>query len=185
MKNNILAMLLISMISMISLTVLVSCSEEPVSDTVETTVPGAEETGADTDAEPELPDSDFLGESFMFLLRLSNHAYDEIYVYTEEYDGEVVNDAIYDRNRAVEEKYNIDIEATFIDQVSQNAQKTIMANDDSFEVMWDCKNAMPSLITNGYLVDFNTVPYLNLDAAYWDKNASEQLSVLNKLYFMP
>jgi ABC-type glycerol-3-phosphate transport system substrate-binding protein len=185
MKNNILAMLLISMISMISLTVLVSCSEEPVSDTVETTVPGAEETGADTDAEPELPDSDFLGESFMFLLRLSNQAYDEIYVYTEEYDGEVVNDAIYDRNRAVEEKYNIDIEATFIDQVSQNAQKTIMANDDSFEVMWDCKNAMPSLITNGYLVNFNTVPYLNLDAAYWDKNASEQLSVLNKLYFMP
>lgn len=182
-KHTLIVILLITAILLVP--AIVSCANEPAATDTLTTAAITEETTADDNPEPELPVSDFGGESFMFLLRLSNYAYDEVYVYTEEYDGEVVNDAIYDRNRAVEEKFNLNIEATFNETVSLTAQKSIMANDNSFEAMWDCKNSMPTLITNGFLVDFNSIPYVNLSADYWDKNASEQLAVLNKLYFMP
>ncbi|MHB1151351.1 MAG: hypothetical protein ACYCWE_07990 [Eubacteriales bacterium] len=182
-KYTLIAILLITVIMIVP--AISSCANEPATTETLTTSAMTEETTAENNPEPELPVSDFGGESFMFLLRLTNYAYDEVYVYTEEYDGEVVNDAIYDRNRAVEEKFNVDIEATFVETVSQTAQKAIMANDNSFEAMWDCKNATPALITNGFLADFNTIPYVNLAADYWDKNASEQLAVLNKLYFMP
>ncbi len=182
-KYALITILLI--ISLLLVPSAVSCAGEPADAEAATTAAASEETTADDNPEPDLPASDFGGESFMFLLRLTNYAYDEVYVYTEEYDGEVVNDAVYDRNRAAEEKFNMNIEAAFSETVSQTAQKSIMANDSSFEAMWDCKNAMPSLITNGFLVDYNTIPHLNLTARYWDKNASEQLAVLNKLYFMP
>lgn len=182
-KHFLIAMMLIAAIMLVP--AIESCTDNTANTDISTTAAKTEDTTTDNNPEPALPGSDFGGESFMFLLRLTNYSYDEIYVYTEEYNGEVVNDAIYDRNRAVEEKFNINIEATYNDSVSSTAQKAIMANDNSFEVMWDSKNSMPPLITNGYLVDFNTIPYVNLTAKYWDKNASEQLAVLNKLYFMP
>lgn len=182
-KSTPAVLLLITVLSLIP--AITSCADEPANIDILTTAAMTEETTAEDNPEPELPVSDFGGKSFTFLLRLTNVSYDEVYVYTEEYDGEVVNDAIYDRNRGVEEKFNIDIAASFSDAVSQTARKAIMANDNSFEAMWDCKNAMPALITNGFLLDFNTIPYVDLTAGYWDKNASEQLAVLNKLYFMP
>lgn len=182
MKNKTLILLFAALLLLVPLTE--SCARQSETEAV-STVAMLEETTVDDNPEPALPSSDFGGESFMFLLRLSNYAYDEIYVYTEEYDGEIVNDTIFDRNRAVEEKFNIDIEATFNETVSAAAQKSIMADDNSFESMWDCKNSMTTLITQGYLADFNKLPYVTLDAKYWDKNASEQLSIQNKLYFMP
>jgi len=129
-RYSLIAILLITAILLVP--AIVSCANEPTTMDTLTTAAVTEETTAEDNPEPELPASDFGGESFMFLLCLSHYAYDEVYVYTEEYDGEVVNDAIYDRNRAVEEKFNIDIEATFNETVSQTAQKSIMANDNSF-----------------------------------------------------
>lgn len=160
-------------------------SRESTSDVTSAASETAEETTVNENPEPALPDYNGEGEDFEFLLRLTDYAYDEIYVYTEGYDGEVVNDAIFDRNRAVEEKLNIKIAATYDAGVAGVAQKAIMANDEAFEALWECKNSMTTLATSGYLVNFNTLPYVQLDASYWDANAVEQLSVLNKLFFMP
>ena len=60
--------------------------------------------------EPELPDKDYGGEEFTFLIRgEGSGSYRERWVYAEEENGEVVNDAVFRRNQATEEKFNIKI----------------------------------------------------------------------------
>ena len=77
--------------------------------TLEDTAEVTEET-TESD-EPELPEVDLNGKEYQFLVRFGSFDYNELWVYVEDMNGEVVNDAVFERNRAVEEKFNGDITA--------------------------------------------------------------------------
>lgn len=92
----------------------------------------SDDTETTADPEPYLPDTDLEGGDFTFLIRaMSAAAYGEKYVWREEYDGEVVNDAIIDRNRAVEEKFNCAL--TVIQQEEAANEAATQSALDSFE----------------------------------------------------
>lgn len=75
-KHFLLAMLLIA--AMMLVPGIESCVDDPANTDISvTTVANIEDTTTDNNPEPALPESDFGGESFMFLLRLTNYAYDE------------------------------------------------------------------------------------------------------------
>ncbi|HHX54249.1 MAG TPA: hypothetical protein GX704_04995 [Clostridiales bacterium] len=149
----------------------------------ETSPETAEET-TESD-EPELPDVDLGGKEYQFLARFGAFDYNEFWVYVEEMNGEVVNDAVFERNRAVEEKFNVKITALFKEDPDNYATKTVMAGDDSYFAVWDAKNSLSSGIQKHVYLDISHLPYADYSAPYWDKNAVEQLSVANKLYMMP
>ncbi|MBO5218257.1 MAG: hypothetical protein J6C52_02425, partial [Clostridia bacterium] len=107
MKRSISVLLLIAMFAGMT-----ACGESggnEVTDTTagDTTTAEPVETGI---PEPELPALDYGGATFTFLIRgRKATSYYERYVYTDEMNGEIVNDAVFDRNRAVEEKFNLKI----------------------------------------------------------------------------
>lgn len=145
-----------------------------------------EETAKETIPEPDLPNMKFDGDEFTFLIRSRDAgSYQEVEVYTEQMDGEVVNDAVYSRNMMVEERFNIKINVMEQTDEYATASKLILAGDDSFDVMYNTRASLGQLAYNGYLVDLKTVDYLNLQAEYWDANAYEQLQIAGKLYAMP
>ena len=94
---------------MLLCTLLISCAGQ--SGEPETTTSGTEtsgETSTDTTApsipEPDIPELDYGGAEFTYLIRgESALSYIEEYVFAEEENGEPVNDAIYRRNRQIEE----------------------------------------------------------------------------------
>jgi hypothetical protein len=135
--------------------------------------------------EPELPEVDLNGKEYQFLVRFGSFDYNELWVYVEDMNGEVVNDAVFERNRAVEEKFNIKITALYKEDPDTYATKTVFAGDDSYFAVWDAKNSLANGIQKHVYLDISNLPYADFSAPYWDKNAVEQLSVVNKLYMMP
>ena len=114
--------------SLLLLSVLIACGEDgsskPVGDTA-APVPGAdavEEVTTEDEGEPDLPEKDFGGDTFNWLVCGETNAYVEKHIIVEEMDGEVVNDAVYERNRAAEEKFNCKITATFQEQATTHAE---------------------------------------------------------------
>lgn len=72
-------------------------------DLSETTAPG-----------PDLPDHDWGGENINFLVRgesaePTNFSHE---IYASEENGDVINDAVYRRNRAVQDRFNVVITET-------------------------------------------------------------------------
>ena len=99
--------------------------------------PAAEETEqSDIDL---LPDADYEGFSFNILSTDPNCLWGwRVSLYAEEETGEPLNDAVFRRNVAVEDRYNITI-TDDADQdsgpTSEIAKRTALAGDDVYSIM--------------------------------------------------
>lgn len=135
----------------------------------------------------ELPDKDFGGYAFTIYLR-SDEGYHEDFV-AEEATGEIINDAVYNRNRAVEDRFNIKIGFKFDDSgnttYKTTAVQSILAGEDVNDVLALHGAFAFNYAKEGYLLDWNTaLPYVNLEKPWWDKDFSENLNIGGKLFAM-
>ncbi|MCL1858737.1 MAG: hypothetical protein FWF92_05835 [Oscillospiraceae bacterium] len=113
--------------------------------------------------------------------------YSEIFAETE--NGDPINDALYKRNRAVEELYNIEIALTpgvsYSDRSTHanTVLKSIMAGDDNFDAGLILGYQMPKILTTpNALIDLKTIQSLDLTNNWWDQKSVKELSVANRLY---
>ncbi|MCL2771750.1 MAG: extracellular solute-binding protein [Oscillospiraceae bacterium] len=151
----------------------------------------AETTTAAVDATSvlaSLPDADYGGYEFKFWTSNRPNSTLEIRQAPEtEQNGEPINDALYTRDRLIEDKYNIKITYTIIDDVTQmtnKAKKSVMAGDNSFDiVIGDFQNVTCALAQTGAIYDFNTVPNVDLSKPWWSKYATRDLTIDGKFYF--
>lgn len=81
---------------------------------------------------PVLPERDFGGYEFTFLN--IDKAYTYRSVVSEEQTGEPMNDAIYLRNRKVEDRYNIRIKEIDSGNPQQDFTKSVAAGDNNFDI---------------------------------------------------
>ena len=136
---------------------------------------------------PDLPDDlNFNGDTFTFLVTGPAYGfgyYETIDIYTEEQNGETLNDAVYIRNRNVEEKLNINIAQYKSDRVSNDVKKTVSAGDNSYDAIFGDMYESSGMAQNKLVMNLKEMPYIDLDKPWWDKNAEQDLSVKNKLYF--
>ena len=136
---------------------------------------------------PNVPDDrDFDGYEFTILansVAYNSHWYSRD-IYVEEENGETINDAVYSRNRAVEEKYNITITGIFSADQYNHANRSIMAGDDAYDMYTIPLQGMTArLAQEGKLLDLKDVPYIDLEKPWWDQKANGQLSINRKLMF--
>ncbi len=152
-------------------------------DTAAVTETTAEETTAPYT--PDLPDRDFEGVTFTFLTKGDGYTdWKECSVYAEAENGDVVNDAIYRRNRAVEEEFNVAIAETRSDTLGNEAIKSIAAGDSAYDVLMPTGLDSGTLAAGGYLIDFASVPYIDLTRAWWDQRSIADCSVANRLFYV-
>lgn len=136
---------------------------------------------------PNVPDDrDFGGYEFTFLG--NGTAYNSYWyskdIYVEEENGDTINDAVYARNRAIEEKYNITIKGVFTGTQYNDAKKSISSGDNTYDAFTvPLQGATASLAQEGMLMDLKQVPYIDLEKPWWDQRANEQLSINHKLMF--
>ncbi len=139
-------------------------------------------TEVETDAvKPDLPAVTYDGESLKILYSAPGVTYGENYLAAAEIDGEVINDAIYNRNTDIEDKYGITLELTASENTPADSKKTIMAGEN-LDLVWMCMDACTSLALQNYLINLADVPYFDFTKPYWDQNAAEQLSVRGITY---
>ncbi len=100
----------------------------------------------------------------------------------EDFDGEVVNDAIVNRNRTVEEKYNITINQLFNDDPLGLLRRSISAGEDICDVAYIPLHSVFGFAQEKYLYDYNGINSLRLEQPWWDGRISKTLEIKNKLY---
>lgn len=101
----------------------------------------------------------------------------------EEANGDVLNDAIYDRNVMLFSKYNFSIENLFADNVLNEVVKVTAAGDDEYDVAFPYYDRASEQVNTGIFIDLNTMPNLNLKKNYWDQNFRTATSLAGKNYF--
>lgn len=169
--------------------ILVSCGNDNVN-TPEISEITTQQNNVGTGSEltiDSLPDEDFGGADFNFLVcNGSQHSgyYIVNDIYAETLNADPFNDAVYERNRAVEEKYNIHITQTYSDKVSDEVIKTVNAGDSPYDAVFDHHYALYQLASQGYFVDFNRVNHLDMTAEWWDQNSIDNFNFAGRNYFI-
>lgn len=145
--------------------------------------PDAETTAAETKRTSGLPDRNWEGRTITFLARGPEYnAWESIDVYTEKENGETLNDALYQRNLNVEERYNAKIAESKQGELNAVLSKAVQAGDSTYDAAvlrgvdgCNLSNAMQ-------LVDLHSIPSLDLSNEWWDQNAARDFSIGSKLF---
>lgn len=143
-------------------------------------------TGRDADRDTLPADLNFDGRKFSIFVA----DYQQFFVGPEEETGDIVDDAVLDRNRAVEERLNIDLEY-FVDEnckwdtIYQILNKYIMAGDTTFDVYTGQQFGITSLLINGGFVNAYDLKYLDFDQPWWNNRYMDELAIGNNTrYFL-
>ncbi|MCL2771868.1 MAG: extracellular solute-binding protein [Oscillospiraceae bacterium] len=198
--NTILLFLLLACIIIFSAWISSGCAKsnsdaKNADNTENTTTANSGETNIDSTVsdqtttvariDPGLPQEDYNGYEFRILSRgpsYNVHWYAKD-IYAEQENGDPINDAVYLRNKTIEDKYNIKIvNLPENGDLTPRASKSIKAGDDAFDLMCHGLSQITTLMTGGYLYDLKTFPYLDLTKPWWDQKAAEQLTMDGRLF---
>lgn len=105
-------------------------------------------------------------------------------LYAEEENAEPLNDAVFQRNRSVEDRLGIKIDVVFYDETTPEIEKCVQSDDCPYDAVWDRGTNLYGPASSGYFRDFNTIPYVDLTAPWWDQNIIDDYSFFGKNYIM-
>ena len=194
--------LILAMLMLASATTLTACSDAGTDNTdtsdptAQTASPSAEEeTEAETDAADaraavpdDLPEKDFDGRTF-YVLGTDESNYGA-YIAVEELNGEVVNDAVYSRNLAIEERFNAKVgrnsagtAADAYTTASTMIKTAAQAGDtDSFHLVSYHVVEAGGVAVQGYFMNWYDIPYINFEKPWWSDSTVNDLSMNNHCF---
>ncbi len=173
-----------------------ACSNNDVETSTDTPVSGSttellnEPEGETTRAEisDNLPAKNFDGRTFTLLTR---DGYGDKFQ-PEELTGEAVNDAIFERNSKITERFNINL--TYVSKAcewgTQSTQwnnelyNSVMANDGAYDLVAGYASTIPEVVTKNILLNWKDIPYIDLSQSWWSERASEALTINDRLYLL-
>ncbi|MBP3294410.1 MAG: hypothetical protein J6N32_11710 [Clostridia bacterium] len=125
-----------------------------------------------------LPDQTFGGRSYII-------AVEELKSYeivSEELNGEATNDAVYDRNLRIEDRFDVKIEAAITTNPYDNVKNVVTSGTYAYDIVgfWNFKAFVP--ITAGVLYNWKEMPYVDLDQPWHNKLANDPATINGKLY---
>ena len=163
-----------------------SCSQSsPESGSPSDVVTGSESTDAAQDLDDIYADSlaaqDFGGAPFRIAARNEHWLY-VIYDAQEE-NGELINDAVYRRNRKIEERFNVKITQDVLDDVAGTLQKNVNAGVDAYELYLPVDREALTYGANGAVYKISDIPNIDLSKPYWSQTLNKSLTMGGELYF--
>ena len=138
--------------------------------------------------QPELPDDLDFGGYKMRILYRSIEENEVLFVrdiYAENEEGEAINDAVYSRNKYLEDKYNFEIVNVPSNSTSATAapiRKIISSGSDEYDAIVMRQDQVGTLMTTNCLVDFNEMTAIDLEKPWWDASITDQLSINGKKF---
>ena len=163
---------------------LASCQGQTDNGTQTTSVSDSETTTApETEPEYIYPDEDYEGYEFTFLNQALCSWANRLCV-PEETTGDLINDAMFERNSRISERFNITITEQNVtkDEIASLARRTVMAGDDTYDCVLCPIDNVSSLMPDGILIDLLTVESLNLDEPWWDNDVIASATIEDQCY---
>lgn len=117
-----------------------------------------------------LPNKDFDGYNFTVFMPLRfNNEYCAVYVQADELESELLNDAAYERNQILKQKYNVNIKALEGGEpggdISIQLRTYIQSNGNDIDLVTPHASVgVASLMTDSLLHDLKDLPYVDYNA---------------------
>lgn len=164
----------------------ISCSEAPSAkqppDTTAAATTSEEENLSDLEKRKlipdELPDKKFEGRIF----RVACEEAKSYEILSEELNGEVTNDVIYDRNALIEERFDTAIENIVVVNAHDHVVKTVTAMEDAFELVGYKAYLSYKSITAGCVRNWYDIPYTDFDKPWYNKITNDASTFNGKLF---
>lgn len=111
--------------------------------------------------------------------------------FMKEQTGDIVDDAVYASNRAVEERLSVSLRVTTMPGTA-NADRnsfmsaitnSVLAGDDTYDLCGVLTANITTLIQSGVFTDLMTVKHLDFDKPWWTPALTELATVGGRLYF--
>lgn len=189
MKNYISILLVFA--SLLTSCAVISCGGR-TSENANTTSSGLEDqSSVETTVEPnrldELGDRDFGGKKFT-ILDANDHPDWHVNIHGDSLNGDIVNDALYERDLATEDRFIIDISYVLIANAKDgtNALKnSVLAGDNEYTMCISriLDGALGTIVADGVLANLCDNEYLSLDECWWSYLFKERLELDGKMYF--
>lgn len=149
----------------------------------------SEVTETDKFEKDDLPELSFDGKSVhIFLADYEITGATDDFIQEEE-DGDIVHDAVYKRNRAVEERLDTKLEwnTTYFeygtrDQMYNLVRGSVMADDGTLDIIAAPSYFMSTFIMEGILRDLSELPYIDFDKPWWYDGYNNVAKVNGKRY---
>ncbi len=167
------------LLAVLMLASLAACGETETSTQTEETG-NTDITAVETEAQPTdsidarkyvedgLPDKDFGGAQFTIQTTDSNN----YYLTQEEMTGDVVEDAIYNRNLKVAERFNAELnfimDGAYTD-AAVNMKNSVLASEDLYDLVCNGNIEMGLYVADNIFLDFNLVPHVDFTKPWWSK----------------
>ncbi len=148
----------------------------------------------ETDAELEpvvevwaaLPDTTLDGYAFRCLESPSDSATGIKVAHgaVEELTGEAINDAIYNRNKAVEETFDVVI-STVQDSggnITTTVRNAVSAGDDSYDLVMTTPDQLLTQTLANALLNLSSIEHINLSNSWYNQEQVQNFQVDGKLY---
>ena len=178
-----------TLICLLAALLLTSCGGAPADETTAQTDTAAADT-APVKTETSVEDlflvaaEDNGGKTFSLLTtETQQYEYDAV-----ELTGDVVNDAVYERNLAVEELLGIDFEFIYKpgdwvnkDSYCQLITNSIMAADGAYDIVSGMISCVQPIATSQIFMNVYDLPDINMDNPWWVSELQEGLTINGKL----
>lgn len=169
-----------------------TASAQPAGETQ--AVPGSEAvTEAETEEVVNLVSKDLGGRDFQILTKMEG---DPTRRWTaedfaiEEADGDVIHDAIFNRNAILEEMFNCNIVNTFQDMggifsysMYKSISKLVQAGDTTYDFMMPTIQDCAKLACDGMLWDLTFYDSIHLDEPWWNQVFGDATRIGDKVFY--
>ena len=154
---------------------------------------------APTDGEPEqaapehtifdvLPERNFDGMTFTVYVPPNPDSPVDKGTFAEELTGDIFNDAIFHRNRRVEEQYNVRIAAVYganWDSAVGDLRTDVRAGELRADVYFTHVFAgVAAKVSEGLLRTWDAVPHLDFEQPWWNSTIIENLNIANRMFYI-
>lgn len=134
----------------------------------------------------DLPEKDYSGKAFRLMLRQDvEYEFD-----VKEANGDTMNDAVYNRNLKISERYGVEFETTAVSAVwgegiFNNAISTsVMAGDNAYELVCGYMCDITPTITQGIYINWYDIPYINLEKPWWSALMTDEFTINDRIYMI-
>lgn len=187
MKKRILSGILAALLLAASLT---SCSDSGTNEETSKDASQGSDAAVDVAAEDEtaeptrqsipdnLPDRDFDGREY----RVCTEERKVFEILSEEMTGEATNDAVFDRNVRIEDRFDCKITTIANSAPQDDVVKTVTAGVDAYEIVGYVNFLTYTPVGAKVLYNWCDVPFVDLDQPWHNKLANDPATINGKLF---
>ena len=138
----------------------------------------------ETELSDDLGKYDFGGRTFSIYTRTTPLFYP--YLDRQEATGDTIDDAVYNRNRKLEERFNFSFDEQYYDYTVEGndaPRKLLLAGDDTYQLYVGRCVHMFNYASEGYFYKIDDLTAINTEKPYWNSQLYDNLSIGNAHYF--